>query len=124
MALTNAEKDREYIDKLVEMKRYYRSDTKFQELVDKADEALKESDYDNSWRIKRNQLFQFLKDYFQLEKDGSYIKLTDTTETNNKNIHSFNIEIYKSPIDGKYAIGTNEEIEIQAKDISKDTTIK
>jgi len=109
MALTNVVKDTEYINKLIEMKRYYRSEAKFKELVDIADKELQESDYTTTWRNKREELIKYLKDYFQLElKFGSSITLANTESNKNNNSYSYTIEIIKSPIKPKYAIGTDE----------------
>lgn len=109
MALTNVVKDTEYINKLIEMKRYYRSDAKFKELVEIADKELQESDYTATWRNKREELVKYLKDYFQLElKSGSSITLTSIESDKNNNSYSYTIEITKSPIKPKYAIGTDE----------------
>lgn len=81
MALTNPNKDAEYINKLVEIKRYYRSEEKFAELNEAADKALEESDYTENWRRNREELEKFLTEYFQLDqKSSSYIKLTKKVE--------------------------------------------
>jgi len=109
MALTNVAKDTEYINKLIEMKRYYRSDAKFKELVEIADKELAESDYTTTWRNKREKMIKDLKDYFQLDlKSGSSITLSNTTSDKNNNSYSYRIDIEKSPIKPKYAIGTEE----------------
>lgn len=109
MALTNVEKDTEYINKLVEMKRYYRSEAKFNELVEAADKALQESDYATVWRQNREELETYLKKYFQLDKKtNSYITFSNTTDLTNNNSYTYTIEIGKSPIAPKYAIGTDD----------------
>ena len=111
MALTNIAKDTEYINKLIEMKRYYRSEKKIKELLDKADEYVQETDYAQTWRFKGEDLITYLKEYFQLdEKSASYITMTNITDKSNNASYSFTIEIGKSPIDPKYAIGTDESI--------------
>lgn len=111
MALTNVAKDTEYINKLIEMKRYYRSEKKIKELLEKADEYVQETDYAQTWRFKREELITYLKEYFQLdEKSASYITMTNITDNSNNASYSFTIEIGKSPIEPKYAIGTDESI--------------
>ncbi len=109
MALTNIAKDTEYINKLVEMKRYYRSDNKIKELMEVADKYVQETDYAQTWRFKREDLIKFLREYFQLdEKSASYITMTNITDASNNASYSFTIEIGKSPIEPKYAIGTDD----------------
>ena len=113
MALTNIAKDTEYINKLVEIKRYYRSEEKFLELVETANKVVEESDYTDLWRYKRENLINFLRDYFQLsEKEGSYIVMTNNTGPDNYDSYSVTIEIGKSPIKPKYTIGTDDMVSI------------
>lgn len=110
MALTNVVKDTEYINKLIEMKRYYRSEKKIKELLEKADEYVQETDYAQTWRFKREDLIKYLRDYFQLdEKSASYITMTNITDSSNNASYSVTIEIGKSPIEPKYSIGTEDE---------------
>ena len=111
MALTNVVKDTEYINKLVEMKRYYRSENKIKELMEIADQYVQETDYAQTWRYKREDLLKFLREYFQLDaKSASYITMTNITDDSNNASYSFTIEIGKSPIEPKYAIGTDDSI--------------
>jgi len=115
---TNSAKDEEYINKLVEIKRYLRSDSKFQELIEKADLILSEADYSNSWKEKRDKLIKYISDYFQLDdKVTSTVKMIDITPVDNTNeSFSFVIQIERSPIKPKYAIGVeDDEIEKEYK---------
>lgn len=106
MPMTNAVKDTEYINKLVEIKRYYRSDAKFKELVEAADAALEENDYTTAWRKKRETLEKFLTDYFQLDKkENSDINYIIEEANKDTNSYSYSINITRSPIAPKYAIG-------------------
>ena len=112
MALTNVAKDTEYINKLIEMKRYYRSNAKIKELMDIADQHVQEADYAQEWRYKREDLVKYLRDYFQLdEKSASYITMTNNTDSSNNDSYSYNIEIGKSPIKPEYAIGDETSID-------------
>ena len=110
MALSNTVKDTEFINKLVEMKRYYRSDTKIKELLEAADKVVSENDYADLWKWKREDFFKYLKDYFQTDqKDGSYIKITNITDSTNNDSYSINIEIAKTPISPKYSVGSEDD---------------
>jgi hypothetical protein len=111
--LSNEKKDTEYINKLIEMKRYYRSDKKFLELVKAADEQLVEADYAHTWDLNRREMIKYLKELFQLDmKSASYIKFTNVTDETNNDSYSFQIEIGKSPIPPEYAIGTDTELTV------------
>lgn len=111
--LTNPVLDEKFINELVAMKRYYRNPNKINDLIAEADRRVDESDYSHIWDLNRRDMIKYLRQFFQLdEKSASYIKFTNITDDTNNASYSFQIEIGKSPIEPKYAIGTEDELTV------------
>lgn len=108
--MNNSDKEKEYINQLVQMKRYIRSDTKFEKLVEEANKKLELSDYAYEWKLNREKLVNYLKDYFQLLKRGDSKISVKKVEGSNGS-YTVDIKITNTPIKPKYCVGTTNTTE-------------
>ena len=112
MAL-NSELEKKYINKLAEMKRYIRDEKVFNELVEKADKKLNQTDYTYEWTQKRKDFINYLVEYFELSSQEAGAIKVKKLESDTVSKYTVQIEISGTPIKPKYTIGTNKKDEYE-----------
>lgn len=108
MAL-NSDLEKKYVNKLAEMKRYIRDEKTFNELVEKADKKLNQTDYSYEWMQKRRDFINYLVEYFELSSQEAGAIKVKKLESDTASKYAVQIEISGTPIKPKYTIGTNKK---------------